>query len=208
MRNYNFYATLSTEPTNCNHHELLYITRGATAELTYDLSDKVYNLTDIDQMIFTFKQHKNINWYTLFTYYELSKDIEVVEGKNYYQIETADTQGDFKCLATLVATPSGNPSEQNYYEISTAKNASWKTTYYEIDPHFYIEELGNYSYISFIMGSDETKQLKATTPGNPMQFEIAIRLNTDIYESYHNRDSIIIEPQHPIAVVNSLFSLL
>jgi hypothetical protein len=51
----------------------------------------------------------------------------------------------------------------------------------------------------------ETKEFKVTTPDNNMQFEVAVRLNTDTYNNLSNKDSIVIEPQHPIAVVDSLY---
>jgi hypothetical protein len=38
-----------------------------------------------------------------------------------------------------------------------------------------------------------------------VQFEVVVRLNTDIYNNLSNKDSIIIEPQHSIAVVDSLY---
>lgn len=60
------YATLRTTPS-CQHtHEVIYITRGASAELIYPLYDKVFRFEDIEQLTFTFKQGKNIYWYSMF----------------------------------------------------------------------------------------------------------------------------------------------
>jgi glycosyltransferase involved in cell wall biosynthesis len=59
--------------------------------------------------------------------------------------------------------------------------------------------------IIFNLDSEDTKQFK---PGIPVEYEIAIKLNTDSKASLSNKDSIIIEPQHPISVVDSLYSKL
>ena len=49
MRNLNIKATVSTRPSVTLAHEIPVITRGATAELFYNLTDKVYDLSVIDQ---------------------------------------------------------------------------------------------------------------------------------------------------------------
>lgn len=140
------YATLHTAPSSCTHsHEMIYITRGASAELIYPLYDKVFRVEDIEQVTFTFKQGRNISWFTMFS-----------------------TEGD---------------------EIV-------------IDPHFYLVN-GEYCAIIFNLDSEETKEFK---PGINIEYEIAIKLNTDSYASLSNKDSILIEPQHSIAVVDSLYS--
>lgn len=141
------YATLRTTPT-CNHtHEVIYITRGATAELIYPLYDKVFRFEDIEQITFTFKQGKTIYWYSMFT-----------PGEN----------------GTL-----------------------------ETDSHFYHFNNAEYGAIVFNFDSDETKQFKA---GLPVEYEIAVKLNTDSFASLGGKDSIIIEPQHPIEIRDSLYS--
>lgn len=141
------YATLRTTPT-CNHtHEVIYITRGATAELIYPLYDKVFRFEDIEQVTFTFKQGKTIYWYSMFT-----------SGED----ETVET-----------------------------------------DSHFYHFNNAEYGAIVFNFDSEETKQFKA---GLPVEYEIAIKLNTDSFASLGGKDSIIIEPQHPIEIRDSLYS--
>jgi hypothetical protein len=140
----NIYATLHTAPSKRNHaHEMIYITRGASAELIYPLYDKVFRFEDIEQVTFTFKQGKNLQWYTMF--------------------------------------------------------AADGTT----DSHFYHFDNEDYAAIIFNLDSEETKQFK---PGVNIEYEVAIKLNTDSYASLSNKDSIIIESQHPIAVVDSLYS--
>ena len=145
------YATLHTHPT-CNvTHEIIYITRGATAELIYTLYDKTFRYEDIEQITFTFKQGKNIYWYSMF---ETVKDAE------------------------------GN-------------------TVINKDPHFYHFNNEEYGAIIFNLDSEETKQFK---PNILIDYEIAIKLNTDSFATLGGKDSMIIEPQHPIEVRDSLFS--
>lgn len=141
------YATLHTHPTCQPAHEVIYITRGASAELIYPLYDKVFRYEDIEQITFTFKQGKSVNWFTMF---------ETVEDK------------------------------------------SIKT-----DPHFYHFNNEEYEAIIFNLDNNETKQFKA---GVLVEYEIAIKLNTDSFATLGGKDSIIIEPQHPIEVRDSLYS--
>jgi hypothetical protein len=138
------YATLHTTPTNSGPvHEMIYITRGASAELIYPLYDKVFRFEDIEQVTFTFKQGKNLQWYTMF--------------------------------------------------------AADGTT----DSHFYHFDNEDYAAIIFNLDSEETKQFK---PGLPLEYEVAVKLNTDSLVNLGGKDSIIIEPQHYIEVRDSLFS--
>ena len=145
------YATLHTH-TTCNQvHEVIYITRGATAELVYPLYDKVFRFEDIEQITFTFKQGKNIYWYSMF---ETTEDAE------------------------------GNPVINK-------------------DSHFYHFNNEEYGAIIFNLDSEETKQFK---PNILIDYEIAIKLNTDSFSTLGGKDSMVIEPQHPIEVRDSLFS--
>lgn len=41
-------------------HEILVITRGATASINFDLYDKVYDIDNIDQFTLLFKQGKDM----------------------------------------------------------------------------------------------------------------------------------------------------
>jgi hypothetical protein len=143
------YATLHTHPT-CHHtHEVIYITRGASAELVYPLYDKVFRFEDIEQITFTFKQGKKVAWFTMF---------EVGEA------------GAIK-----------------------------------VDPHFYHFDNDEYGAIIFNLDNNETKQFKADIL---IDYEIAIKLNTDSFTTLGGKDSIIIEPQHPIEVRDSLYSCI
>ena len=141
------YATLHTHPT-CNvAHEIIYITRGATAELIYPLYDKAFRFEDLEQVTFTFKQGKTIYWYSMFT----------------------PTEGGGR----------------------------------EVDSHFYYFNNDEYASVIFNLDSEETKQFK---PNIPVEYEIAIKLNTDSFVNLGGKDSTIIEPQHFIEVRDSLFS--
>ena len=141
------YATLHIHPTHQHIHEVIYITRGASAELIYPLYDKVFRFEDIEQITFTFKQGKTVNWFTMF---------------------------------------------------ETAEDKTIKT-----DTHFYHFDNEDYGAIIFNLDNNETKQFKA---GIPVEYEIAIKLNTDSFATLGGKDSIIIEPQHPIEVRDSLYS--
>lgn len=141
------YATLHTHPTCNATHELIYITRGATAELVYPLFDKAYRFEDIEQLTFTFKQGKTIYWYSMFTIGEDNKR--------------------------------------------------------EMDTHFYYFDNDEYAAITFNLDSEETKQFK---PNIPVDYEVAIKLNTDGFVNLGGKDSMIIEPQHFIEIRDSLFS--
>lgn len=145
------YATLHTHPTCNATHEVIYITRGATAELIYPLYDKAFRFEDIEQVTFTFKQGKNLYWYSM---------------------------------------------------CSTAKDAEGKDVL-SIDPHFYHFDSSEYGAIVFNLDNEETKQFKA---GIPVEYEVAIKLNTDSFVNLGGKDSTIIEPQHFIEVRDSLFS--
>ena len=145
------YATLHTAPTCVPTHEVIYITRGATAELIYPLYDKVFRFEDVEQVTFTFKQGRNVYWYSMF---ETVKD------------------------------------EEDNESINT-------------DSHFYHFNNKDYEAITFNFDSEETKQFKANIP---VEYEIAIKLNTDSFVNLGGKDSVIIEPQHPIEVRDSLYS--
>ncbi len=144
------YATLHVHPTCHPTHEMIYITRGASAELIFPLYDKVYSFADIEQITVTFKQGKTI------------------DGINMFQ--------------TVI--------EEEKEVIKT-------------DSHFYHFDNEDYSAIIFNLDNNETKSFKA---GIPVEWEVAVKLNTDSMATLGNKDSIIIEPQHPIEVRDSLFS--
>jgi hypothetical protein len=196
------YATLHTAPTGRPVHEMIYITRGASAELLYPLHDKVFRAKDIDQITFTFKQGKMLYWYSMFTYIIPTKDTEVKPNKQYYTI-TLDAEESLPCTIAEVKNPVGNPKALNYVEASNDPTLNWKKAKYALDPHFYLFENDDYGAILFNFDSEETKQFKS---GITVEYEIAVKLNTDSMASVGHKDSIIIEPQHPIAVIDSLYS--
>ena len=74
----------------CQKHELLVITRGATASIDYNLFDKVYDIENIDQMTFIFKQGKKIISFNLVEYFKVTEDTVVIPDKIYYKKVKAD----------------------------------------------------------------------------------------------------------------------
>jgi hypothetical protein len=202
------FATLHTAPTSSGFvHELLYITRGASAELVYPLHNKVFKAKDIDQITFTFKQGRNIYGYTMFIYIVPSMDTSVQPNKQYYKLIKDAREPYYLNVAEIakVVNPTGNPKELGYVEESYEPNLNWTKAKHAREPRFYLFEGTEYAAIIFNLDSEDTKQFK---PGIPVEYEIAIKLNTDSKASLSNKDSIIIEPQHPISVVDSLYSKL
>lgn len=191
-------------------HEMLVITRGASASIDYNLFVKVFKMDDIDQFTYIFKQGKNLIKYSMVNYFVPSLDAEVVVGKDYYTVEREDEEtklnvpASLKCKATKVINPTGSPIEQGYYESYDLK--SGEEAYWDFDPHFSYIYGSDYSMITLRLNPLDTLKFKPTSKGCEMECEVAIRLNTDIAKDTAGLDSIIIEPQHQIAVVDSLFA--
>jgi len=207
MRNFDIRTTLSLSPSMARAHEVIYITRGTTATLNFNFGNKVYSFEDTDQITFILKQGKTTHWYKMFTYIVETEDEIPVAGKTYYSNIQSIGEDDesYQCTGTEVLEPGDNPKELGYYEVVDG-NYSWRNTKYILDPHFCQSSGIGYDYISLILSSKETAYFYATTPETMVEFEIVIRLNTDSFASLGNNDSIIIEPQHPIGVIDSLFA--
>lgn len=60
------YATLHTTPTCNQPPEMIYVIRGASAQLTYSVLDKAFKIEDIEQVIFMFKQGRDLWGYSMF----------------------------------------------------------------------------------------------------------------------------------------------
>ena len=205
MNTYDIRATLNIGPTISKAPEICYITRGATATLNFDFQKKIYRFVDTDQVTFMLKQGKEINWYRLFTYLIPTADTEVNAEKTYYSNVTPIEEDTFQCTATLVEDPSGSPVDLGLYE-EVEDNHSWRDTYYLIDPHF-SQSCGNgWDYVTLILSSAETLKFKPSKGMPSVECEVAIRLNTDSFATLGSKDSIVIEPQRPIAILDSLYS--
>lgn len=198
-------ASLGSQPTKIvKPNELLQITRGASAVLTFNYSDKTYTYDDTDQITFMLKQGKTIYWYKMFTYLKPSADIAVIPGKNYYT-KVSHPANSFKCTATkILPNYDESPVEQEYYE-EVDDNCSWRDTEYLIDDRFHFENLNQLKTVSMILHPEDTIQFKANT-GKQIEFEVAVRVNTETLPGFANKDSIIIESQPRIIVTDSLFS--
>lgn len=209
MQNINIKATLSVYPTMAAAHEVIYITRGATATLNFNFGNKIYSFEDTDQLTFILKQGKTTYWYKMFTYLIPTEDESPISGKTYYsEVSSIGEDGEaFQCTGTEVLIPGDNPKELGYYEVVDG-NHSWRDTNYIVDPHFCQSSGIGYDFVSLVLASKETAYLQPTSPDNLMEFEVVIRLNTDGFVSLGNNDSIIIETQHPIGVIDSLYAKL
>ena len=205
MNHFDIRTTLSLYPTAIKSHDIIYIARGATASLNFNFGDKIYGFDNVDQLTFILKQDKSYYEYKMFTYLVPSMDETVVAGKIYYSDVQAIDNDEYACTGHPVLEPAGNPKEQNYYEV-VEENHSWRDTKYLVDSHFSQFSGEGYDYISLVLHSAETMQFKPTMIDNHILCEVAIRLNTDMFGNLGGQDSIILEPQHPIAVVDSLYS--
>ncbi len=194
----------------CPKHEILVITRGATASIDYNLFDKVYDMENIDQMTFIFKQDKKIISFNLIEYFKITDDTVVEPDKNYYKKVDADLLSEvdftFEQIVTIEGSPIAAYKEEfgDIYEqcelASGEVNLNW-----QFNKHFSHVSGNGYSYITFMLTSDETLMFKPTRPENNVLFEVVTRLNTDSFSGMHGEDSTIISAQHPIAVVDSLY---
>lgn len=201
------YATLHNHPTARPPHEMTYITRGASATLTFNLFDQAYSFADIDQIAFLLNQEELLYWYTMFTYLIKSTDTEVIPGKYYFtDVELLDPDsGSLQCKGTLVTEPSGNPSAQDYFE-AVEGNHGKSDTWHLVDPRFsYLDSVGSES-IKLTLFPEDTKQFNPTNIHEKVAFEVVIRLDTDHLTQLAMTDSTIIEPQPPILVRDSLYS--
>lgn len=208
MKNLFIKARLNSAPTHKHICPLLVVTKGATAELSYNWSGELYSLDDIEQLTFMFKQGRNIIHYNMFHYLVKTTDTVVDSTKTYFTDIRPVAENSYQCTATWVETPVGNPTTANYYELVTDDSGERNDTYYMIDDRFYYEFSDKYdlNMITFNLSALETNQFKTTRPGSEVIFEVATKLNTDRFANLRNQDSIIIEPQPPIAVVDSLYS--
>lgn len=208
MKNLILKAKLNPAPTHKHILPLLVITKGATAELSYNWSGDLYTLDDIEQLTFMFKQGRNVIHYNMFHYLVKTTDIVVDSTKTYFTDIRPVAENSYQCTATWVETPEENPATANYYELIEADLGERNNTYYMIDDHFYYEfsDKYNLNMITFNLSALETKQFKATRPGSEVVFEVAIKLDTNKFANLRNADSIIIEPQPSIIVVDSLYS--
>jgi hypothetical protein len=205
MNIFNIKSSLNIYPTTKPvQNEVIQITRGASAALVFSYKDKAYTFDDTDQITFMLKQGKTIYWYKMFTYLQPTTDIKPIVGKNYYT-KVSRPANSFKCQATQVwPALTESPAELEYYE-EVDGNCSWRDTEYLFDERFNFENLDGLETVSLILTPEDTLQFK-TKAGNLIEFEIAVRLNTENKSGFAGQDAILIEPQSPIIVTNSLFS--
>ena len=202
----NIKAILGVSPCKKPKPQFFTITRGATAELRYDLYSKWFSFKDLEQLTFTFKQNKKLYWFNMFDYLVPTEDTEPVAGKVYYKNVTVIEDGDgHECTAVKVVNP--EIIEAGFYEVVDIKDYQ-NSLYYVVDSHFYHEfsYQDGYDYISFILASEETKEFKATSDIPSLLFETTVRINTDSEEELALRDSVIVEPHPPIVVKDCLYS--
>lgn len=205
MEQYKIQSTISTRPSACKTPELLCIARGATATLTHFLTKDIYDLDDLDQVTFMLKQGQSILWYQMYTYLVKTEDTVPIADKTYYTDVQSISNTSLYCTGTLVKEPIGNPKTLGYYEVAM-EPSNRKTTIHLLDPHFAKISDGTNSYISLILFPEDTLQLKPTTCDNLVECEIALKLDTEHIAELGFTDSVIVERQAPLAVIDTLYS--
>ena len=194
----------------CKKHELLVITRGATASIDYNLFDKVYDIENIDQMTFIFKQGKKILRFNLIDYFKVTSDVVVEPNKNYYKKVNADLPSRpdfaFEQIVTIEGSSIAAYTKEfgDIYEQCELASGEVNLNS-QFNKHFSHVSGNAYTYITFMLASDETLLFEPTCPENNVLFEVVTILNTDSFSGMHGEDSTIISAQHPIAVVDSLY---
>ena len=194
----NIKTTLGIKPRR-KPKELLVITRGASALLTYKL-DISYDI--VSQITFTFKQKQKLFYYNMFHYLVPTSDTEVEEGKKYYNKNIAHIADGYECRAELVTNPV-NTQVAEYYEEVSAPSDDQNNLYYFIDEHFKYEKETN--SVLFRFSPIETAKFSPTTPGAEIKFEVAVRANTDNRDDLVNHDTVYIDRQPSIIVRDSLY---
>ena len=196
----NIKTTLGINP-RCKPKELLAITRGASALLTYKL-DISYNI--VSQVVFTFKQKRKLFYYNMFHYLTPTSDTEIEEGKKYYtKVTPINIDASYECTAELVIDPADNPHDVGYYEEVDTPADSQNDLPYFIDEHFKYEKETN--TVLFMFSSIETAKFSPTTPGAEIRFEVAVRADTDNRDDLVNHDAVYIDRQPSIIVRDSLY---
>ncbi len=202
MKNINIKTTLAIYPRT-SAHEFLSITRGASAELTFDISERWYTFNQLEQIIFSLKQKKKIYWYRMFEYIIPTEDEEIDTFKTYYT-NVSVIEG-LHCSGDLVEEPEDNPMEAGYWEVVDLDKENDQLNYI-INSHFtYIVADNGFDYVSFILSPKETAEFAPTTPDSNIKFEVAVRLDTDKTDGDDLLDSTVIEAQPQIIVKDSLY---
>ena len=202
MGKINIRSTLAIRPRK-NIAKFFTVTRGSSAEFLFNLADTWATLDIIEQITFSFKYKRQLNYFELFHYLRLTEDTEFDDSKVYYNNISLVEETSRQITATPVVANdlSINPFELGYYEEVSPEHSE-NDLYYFIDPHFIFHEN---NVISLILDSHETLKFAPTASNGLMDFEIAIRLNTDANESFGCLDSVLIYTQPSVIVQDSLY---
>lgn len=203
MNKFNIKAQLDIRPLSMPDNAYsTSITRGATAVLLFNFGDKIYSFEDTDQITFMLKQDKTVYWFKMFNYFVPTKDIAPVPGKIYYTDVTHDANSTLCRARAVIPAVGESPVEFGYYE-ETDGNHGWKNTLYNLDERFHYNQ--DDCTVSLILYPEDTLLFKSKV-GKPIKFEVAVRLNTESTDGFANRDTILVEPQPDIFVMNSIYS--
>ena len=141
-----------------------------------------------------------------------------MKNQTTYSYQVATQNVDFTLRATIeslgnyILNTAGIDAQGKGFGVDALapQNLTWVLSKFviEIDSRFYYFDNDDYGAIIFNLSNEDTKVFKA---GVLVDYEIAIKLNTDNLDNFAalgGKDSIIIEPQHPIEVRDSLYSHL
>lgn len=199
MADLNIRTTLGLLNTNCAEDTII-ITRGASAELHFNLYNKVYNYADIQQLTFLFKPYKSaIKSYKLYQYFNLTSDTTPISTKTYYAKSLVSGTADTYTYTVTEAT------EDNITTLYEPAGLNEITDNLQVDSHFFYESSGSYDWINFLLTPEETKAFKATCDDSLVEFEVAVRIKASAFGDARTQDGYLVEPQESVKVIDSLF---
>lgn len=209
--NYNVSAKLCTSP-NFKRPEVIYFTRGISGIINFDIYNKAYCFDDIEQLTVMLKENNGkLHVYDAIEYFTPTYDKSPSKNTKYFkQIiinkDTAIERISYQLLTWEEAVEETAKGTQLFtaYSVNDTDTDEAKQ-YWQLNEHFSYSEGTDYSYISFLLRGSETLELAETTLDSLIEFEVAVKLNTDklLEQGY---DAVIIERQAPIGVISTLYS--
>lgn len=209
--NYNVSAKLCTSP-NFKRPEIIYFTRGISGIINFDIYNKAYCFDDIEQLTVMLKENNGkLHVYDAIEYFTPTYDQSPTEDNKYFKKVTIN---EGTAIERIYYQPlTGTEAEKEHdagiplfirYNVNDTDTEEAKQ-YWQLNEHFSYSEGTDYSYISFLLRGDETLKLAETTLDSLIEFEVAVKLNTDklLEQGY---DAVIIERQAPIGVISTLYS--
>lgn len=205
--NYNVSAKLCTSP-NFKRPEIIYLTRGVSGMINFDIYNKAYCFDDIEQLTFMLREtNGKLHVYDAIEYF--TPAVNYVSTTQYYMQKPRHKDTALEEIRYEPVPKSESKAEDiNYYFIAYKPEdtaLAEAKMYWQLNDHFTYSGGKDYEYISFLLRGKETLEFTDTNLDSLIEFEIAVKLNTDslLEQAY---DAVIIEKQAPIGVISSLYS--